>query len=139
MSFISDFAAGGIEGVLNGVKNVVGAFKAPPEEIAKLQAALATAEMQLQAIMVQAVNQTMQAEAKSEHWMQWSWRPTFGFTGAAILVNNYILLPYFAKLGVVPISVPDEIWLMLTAVLGVAAWTRGQVNIEKCKHNGGAK
>ena len=109
-------------------------FKADPLEIAKLQAELVKAETQLQAIMVKAVNDTMQAEAKSEHWMQWAWRPTFGFTGAGILINNYILLPYFIKLGIVQIAVPSEVWLMLMAVLGVAAWSRG---VEKANGKNG--
>ncbi len=131
MSIISDVFAGGAEGILKGVKDVVSTFKADPLELAKLEAAMAQAEAKLQTDIQAAVNATMQAEAKSEHWMQWSWRPTFGFTGAAILINNYILLPYFAPLGVVAIAVPMEVWMMLMAVLGVAAWTRGQEKISK--------
>lgn len=74
---------------------------------------------------LQAINQTMQAEAKSEHWAQWLWRPTVGFTFSAVLVNNFILLPYFAKLGIVPITIPAEVWTAMLVVLGASAATRG--------------
>lgn len=125
----SDATQGAIKGLGEAVKEAVGAFKADPTKVAELEANLNLAVLQTESALVQAVNSTMQAEAKSEHWLQWSWRPMFGYTGAGILINNYILLPYFAKLGIVPITVPSEVWLMLMAVLGVAAWTRGQEKI----------
>lgn len=122
----SDATQGAVKGLGEAIKDAVSAFKADPTKVVELEHSLELAVMNTQVQMVSAINATMQAEAKSEHWMQWAWRPTFGFTGAAILINNYILLPYFAKLGIVPIEVPSEVWLMLMAVLGVAAWTRGQ-------------
>jgi len=70
---------------------------------------------------IESINATMRAEAQSEHWMQWSWRPTIGFSFAAILVNNYILLPYLSKVGVVPIPVPDNVWTAMLVILGAAA------------------
>src|SRR4051812_22342224 len=70
---------------------------------------------------MQAVNETMREEAKSASWMQRSWRPMCGFTLAATVVNNYILLPYFAGFGVRPIEIPDIVWQTLLAVVGVSA------------------
>lgn len=82
---------------------------------------------------VKAVNETMQAEAKSEHWIQYSWRPFFGFTCIGLIVNNYILVPYSKALGlgVEVLVIPSEIWIMMMAVLGVAAYTRGQEKTAK--------
>jgi hypothetical protein len=122
----SDAAQGAVKGFGEAIKDAVGAFKADPTKVVELEVSLQKARMEFESATMVAVNATMQAEAKSEHWMQWAWRPTFGFTGAAILVNNYILLPYFAKLGVVPIVVPAEVWMMIAAVLGVAAYVRGR-------------
>ncbi len=122
----SDAAQGAVKGFGEAIKDAVGAFKADPTKVVELEVALQKARMEFESTTMVAVNATMQAEAKSEHWMQWAWRPTFGFTGAAILINNYILLPYFAKLGVVPIVVPAEVWMMIAAVLGVAAYVRGR-------------
>jgi len=82
----------------------------------------------------EAVNATMQAEAKSEHWMQWSWRPTVGFTFAGVIINNYILLPYFASFGLKPLDIPEGIWSAMLVVLGVAAGTRGLQKWQKEKN-----
>lgn len=122
----SDAAQGAVQGLGEAIKEAVGAFKADPTKVAELEIAIQKASLEFQSTTMVAVNATMQAEAKSEHWMQWSWRPIFGFTGAGILANNYILLPYFSKLGVVPIIVPAEVWMMIAAVLGVAAYVRGR-------------
>ncbi len=76
------------------------------------------------------INATMREEAKSEHFLQWSWRPLIGYTFAGVIINNYILIPYFFSLGLKPIDVPDGIWSAMLVVLGVAAGTRG---LEKWK------
>lgn len=138
-----DLAEGALEGFGKTVKDAVGAFKADPTKLAELEQSLDMAQVQLAekveeaaAKALESVNATMREEAKSEHWMVWSWRPLFGFAGAGILINNYILLPYFSKVGVLPIPVPSDVWLMVMAVLGVAAWTRGQEKVERVKHSG---
>ena len=125
----SDAAQGAVKGFGEAIKDAVGAFKADPTQVAQLEQAVVLASLNVQTSMIQAVNETMRSEAKSEHWAQWLWRPMFGFTGSALLINNYILVPYCVQLGVVPIPVPMEVWMMLMAVLGVAAWTRGQEKI----------
>jgi hypothetical protein len=122
----SDTAKGAVEGFGTAIKDAVGAFKADPTKVAEFIAAVEMASMTLTASVINAVNATIQAESKSEHWLQWSWRPMFGYTAAAILINNHILMPYLAKFGIVPIPVSSEEWLMIMAVLGVAAWTRGR-------------
>ena len=122
----SDAAQGAVKGFGEAVKEAVSAFKADPTKVAEFETKIEEIRTTYETAVVAAVNATMQAESRSEHWAQWLWRPVFGFTGSAMLINNYILLPYFAKLGIVPIPVPMEVWAMLMAVLGVAAWTRGQ-------------
>lgn len=92
----------------------------------KLRAAeLAQKEYETNVAFTQTINQTMQAEAKSEHWMQWSWRPLIGYTFASVIINNYICLPYFKSFGLMPIDIPSGIWEAMLVVLGVAAGTRG--------------
>lgn len=127
----SDAAQGAVKGLGEAVKDAVSAFKADPTKVLELEAAIAQATVAYQQTVITAVNETMRAESDSQHWMQWSWRPCFGFTACGVLVNNYILLPYLKPVGIVPIEVPSEVWIMIMAVLGVAAWTRGQENIAK--------
>ena len=129
--FFGEEVGAAVSKIGESIKSAVSAFKADPTKIVELEAELAKATIEYQSIALQAVNATMQAESKSEHWPQWSWRPAIGFTACGILVNNYILLPYFGPLGIVPIVVPSEVWVMIMAVLGVAAWTRGQEKIAR--------
>lgn len=89
-------------------------------------------EKVLQAQM-ETINATMREEAKSDHWAQWLWRPCVGFTFSAVIINNFILLPYFSKYGMQPIIIPDGIWTAILVVLGVSAGTRGWEKIEKAK------
>ena len=81
----------------------------------------------------EAVNATMQAEAKSEHWVQYTWRPIVGFTFAGVIINNYILLPYFIAMGLKSVDIPEGIWSAMLVVLGVAAGTRGLEKWQKEK------
>jgi hypothetical protein len=101
------------------------------EEI-KAQVSLAIAQHDAETIA--SVNATMQAEAKSDHWLQWAWRPIVGLTFSLVIINNYVLLPYFT--GVHPIAIPDPMWLAMLTVLGAASYTHGQQMVEREKAQG---
>lgn len=73
------------------------------------------------------VNATMQTESKSEHWMQWSWRPFNGFLFGITVFSNYIVLPILDKASVDNIEVALAAW---SAVLGVSAWHRGTAKVK---------
>jgi len=138
VSVIKDIFTGGAEGIFKGLSDLIGTFKADPSEVLKLQAELARAQSELtgkivaaESAAINAVNQTMQTEAKSEHWMQWTWRPAVGFTFCGTIVNNYILYPYFAEFGMMEIEIPEMVWLAMLTVLGAAAYTRGSEKIAR--------
>ena len=86
---------------------------------------LALKELELDIRTIEAVNQTMQAEARSEHWLQWSWRPLVGITFSLVIINNYVLMPYLASVGLKPIDIPAHLWNAMLMILGIAAGTRG--------------
>ena len=94
---------------------------------------LAQKELEADMKALVAVNQTMQAEAKSEHWVQYTWRPLVGFTFSGTIIANYILLPILKAFGLdfQPIVIPSELWGAMLVVLGVSAWTRGQEKIKR--------
>lgn len=131
MAWFGEEVKGAVEGLGGAVAKAAAAFKADPTKVLEFETEIAKATIQFQQSTIAAVNETMRAEAHSEHWLQWSWRPLFGYTACAVLVNNYILLPYLRPWGVLPIEVPSEVWIMVMAVLGVAAWTRGQEKITR--------
>lgn len=83
MSFISEFFAGGTSGLLKGVRDVVGAFKADPLELAKIENAIAKAEMDLELGLSQAQTKINEIEAASQDKFVTRWRPAFGWMGVA--------------------------------------------------------
>ncbi len=105
-------------------------FKLDAEKVVleenKLFAEQLTAQMET-------INKTMQEEAKSEHFMTYTWRPLIGFTFSAILINNFILVGYFKQYGVQTINIPGEVWNAFLVILGAASAFRGWKSVEETK------
>jgi len=73
------------------------------------------------------VNQTMRAEAASEHWPTYSWRPFIGFEFGVLTLGVYFVLP----LCKIPVpTIPTEVWMAFGAILGVASWYRGRMQAD---------
>jgi len=87
---------------------------------------------------IAAVNQTMQAESKSERWPQYCWRPFWGFISALAFLALVMLVCLLAYRAIVEGKVeainmiPQLIFSMTSlfavpgAILGVASWHRGK-------------
>jgi hypothetical protein len=69
------------------------------------------------------VNQTMQVEAKADHWPTYSWRPFIGFT-FGFYINSLWVLPLF---HLQPVTLTPDLTLAIGGVLGVASWFRGKM------------
>lgn len=87
----------------------------------------AKAEIAAAAQAISDVNKTMQAEAASEHWPTYTWRPFIGFITGVMLIGVYFVLP-LAHIPVPP--VPESVWLMLGGILGVASFFRGKMQAD---------
>lgn len=82
---------------------------------------------QLEVQGIEAVNTTMQVEAKAEHWPTYSWRPYNGFLFGTTIFCTYFLLPLFK----IPVpSIPSEVWIAWGAILGVASYYRGKAQAD---------
>ncbi len=120
-----------------------------PEAVVKLQNAIMNLQIELareDTKQMQTVNTTMQSEGKSEHWMQWAWRPFNGFTFGITLFLLYVL-PALINMGfaifhvvdgiddiprVIAITgIPEFVLVAWGAVLGVTSWRRGQEKLAK--------
>lgn len=120
---------------------VTAALQSNPDAAVKLQEIEANRQVELQqmllqteqsrlateAAMLESVNKTMQAEAVSEHWPTYSWRPFCGFVFGVTFFGVYFVLPLL-RLSVP--SVPFEAWAALGAILGVASWFRGKAQAD---------
>jgi hypothetical protein len=63
----------------------------------------------------------------SGNWLQRSWRPILMLSLVVIVINNYILFPYFPD-TLTMLDLPDELWNLLT--IGVGGYVAGR-SIEK--------
>ncbi len=124
-----------IEGLLkNTAGKVVGALvdKYLPPSMSESERATFKLQMQegirdtlkIDAGALESVNATMRAEARSDKWWQSGWRPTVGFTFAAVILNNYVIMAYMGEWAK-PIEIPGGVWNAMLVVLGAAAATRG--------------
>lgn len=144
------FASGAkatIASITDGAANIISKFKADPTKVLEYEKDLETlrvnAEVKIEEIAVQMeaeytkqqdiVNQTMREEAKSEHFLQWSWRPMIGYLFIIMCFNNYVVLPYLHKYGMLPIELPGEMITAIMIILGVASAGRSakQANVFK--------
>jgi hypothetical protein len=96
---------------------------------------LQIADLNAQAVIVGAVNSTLQADARGESWLQQNHHAIESMTTVALMVAVYFVIPIApAIFGMAKIeipAIPNEAFLMLGAVLGVTAWQHGAVNIAK--------
>ena len=93
------------------------------------------------------VNKTMRAEAKSEHWIQYSWRPLWGIISAgafAVVCLGVCVLAWRAIktgdaqfIGTIPMLVGafTTLFSIPGAILGISAWGRNKLK-EKTADNG---
>lgn len=117
------------------------ARNATPEQLAALANANNDFLVKLEELDIErlkAVNETMRAEAHSEHWMQYSWRPVWGFVSALAFLCLVIavgILAYKAiadgnqnAMAMIPqlISSATMLFGIPAAILGVASWHRGK-------------
>lgn len=154
MSVVSELLAGGIQGILSSFTAAARVFKADATQGAVLDEALDKMKldvlnlaMQVESKAMDSVNASMQAElaAKSEHWLQWSWRPLNGMVLAfgslsAVLITLYAAVVTITgqhpeALGAIP-AIVNSVAMVLAipgAVCGVTAWYRGQTQLENSK------
>lgn len=141
-------------GVGNSPDEVSQALTMNPDALVKIKEIEATRQVELQKLTVQvavstitaevaavtAVNTTMQAEAKSEHWPTYSWRPFIGFcVGFNVVVSSVLVLVVFlpvmfgnqqaaAAMAQLPsvLGALAAINATVLPILGIASWFRGK-------------
>jgi len=99
-------------------------------------------EQALETQQILAINQTMQAEAKSEHWPQWFWRPywglisgtSFGFVCGFVCYLGYkaVILKDSSAIGTIPLIIGSftTLFSIAGAILGITAWGRNKLKLQ---------
>ncbi|MPW17864.1 hypothetical protein GCT13_13190 [Paraburkholderia sp. CNPSo 3157] len=109
-------------------------------QLAQISADVTKAELAADTADTQAVNQTMQAEARADHWPTYSWRPFVGFCFGllAVLAGLTVACTYIgvmfahvepAILSYIPSMLGSEAAVMgtMAPVLGIASYFRGKM------------
>jgi roadblock/LC7 domain-containing protein len=114
-------------------------------ELQKLQVSVEIAAIAADTATIQAVNSTMQVEAKAEKWWTSSWRPFWGFASGtafiavcilvSIIAWNAVINKDSAALGNIPMIIGafSTLFAIPGAILGIASWKRGEMQIEQAK------
>lgn len=151
----SDKAGDVAEKVVDIAKTVTGqdqpdaalkAIQADPNLALQFKTKIEENKVELERLAVEAakaVNTTMQAEASSEHWPTYSWRPAIGFAVALnVAITSLVVAVAFA--GVILFSRPADALAHIPAmigamaaligvvspILGIAAWFRGKMQAD---------
>jgi len=125
--------------------------KANPETIAKLKEIQLNHKAELQKIVlgnetarIQAVNETMRVEAKSDKWWQSGWRPFWGFASGGVFVFDSMMIGYlqitsdYETLKTLPEFINAK-WHMYTiagAILGITSYGRNKEKLKKLDNFG---
>lgn len=96
-------------------------------ELQTLAVQQATAQIAADMSSINAINATMQAETKAEHWASWLWRPFCGFVFGISFFGVYFVLPL---MNIQAPVIPTEAWASMGAILGVASWFRGKAQAD---------
>lgn len=151
-------------GTGNTPMEVQQALVTDPAAAVKLKEIESRRQVELQALMVDSakaelaavvqnaadINNTMQAEAKAEHWPTWSWRPFVGFVfGFNLLITTLTIAGVYlaVMLGSKEASnalatLPAMVGALGAAngvampILGVASWYRGKMQAAAASSGG---
>lgn len=92
------------------------------KELAQIAADTIAKQAEARANVIESVNKTIRTEAVGASWLQRNAQPLCKLTSVCSIVAIYFVLP----LTHTPVpTVPADAWIMLGAILGVAAWHDG--------------
>lgn len=86
----------------------------------------AKAELAADTQVISDVNKTIQAEAASEHWPTYAWRPFIGFS-FGMYINSMWVLPL---MHITPVVLSADLTLAIGGILGIASYFRGKAQAD---------
>lgn len=93
---------------------------------AKLKADIHSKMLSLQESETASATKVLMAELSGGNWLQRSWRPILMLSIVAIVVNNYLLVPYLTLFGLpaTALDLPPELFNLMT--VGVGGYVLGR-------------
>ncbi len=120
---LANFSLGDVGSLFTGLREAITGEKiADPNLKLELLKELQDAESK----MIKAQADVIISEASSEHWLVASWRPITMLSFVAIIVNNYIVVPYANLFGIpiVILDIPPDMFDLLQ--LGIGGYILGR-------------
>jgi hypothetical protein len=113
---------GPVSNLLSGVLDRI--FPDPIKK-AEVQGQIMTELLKVDAATFESQIKPLLAEL-SGNWLQRSWRPILMLSIVAVVVNNYIIYPYFSLFGIqaVVLELPDKLWSLME--IGVGGYIVGR-------------
>jgi hypothetical protein len=109
-------------------------------KLLELHLAAVRVELEADTARLDAVNQTMRAEAQSDDLWQKRWRPFWGFTSAVAFFAQVGAIAYLMVSGspqagdmINALGSLAMFWSVPMAILGISAWHRGVEKVERIK------
>jgi hypothetical protein len=136
-----------VKGIISPVKDIIDEFHHSGEEkqsaqmaIFRLEQAMREKLLEYHAKITELQASIVLAETKGKAWMQQNWRPILMLSFTAIIVNNYILVPWINVLAAAfgsefqapVLEFPSQFWTLLIA--GVSGYLVART-AEKTKKN----
>ena len=109
-----------ISGLIPSIGESIKKFVKDKDLAAQLENDIQTKLVNFQSDVVQAKASIIVAEAQGKSFLQRTWRPITMMSFVAIIVNNYIFVPYAVSFGLsVPmLDIPPGMWSLLTVGIG---------------------
>ena len=136
-----------VKGLLSPVLGIINNITDPnkkAEATAKLieaQNAIEEKILEYESSLAQSKASVLIAEAKGDSTLQRTWRPITMLSFVAIIVNNYILVPYIGMFTdeIQVLDMPAGLWSLLTIGIGgyiASRWHEKQLRIKNGVSNG---
>ena len=92
--------------------------------LAQLKQATEVAKITADTTRQTSVDNLLTEEAKGDSWLEKNWHPIGCLTVIGLIVALYFIFPLLTGFGLVVVipAVPEAVWMMLGAILGVTAW-----------------
>lgn len=128
-----DILAGPVKGLVGSVGNIIDDLHTSGEEkaaakqkLAELEANTLLSLTEAGQTLVKVQRDVLVAEAKGG-WLQSSWRPITMLVFVFIILNNYVLVPYFSAFGgqIPTLEIPNGMWALLNVGIGGYITSRG--------------
>ena len=105
----------GVGGLATDIREAINGKEIDPDK-------LIDSYIRIEELKAQVLNAEMQG-----NWLQRSWRPILMLSLVLIVINNYLLFPYFPDTFTM-LELPDKLWNLLT--IGVGGYVAGR-SVEK--------